>query len=93
MKKLVAVLGSSRAQSASKKVAMEIIRGAKENGYEVVIYETFQMELKGCIGCGSCRRNGTDCIIHDGMEDYYNELHHCDALLITSPITVPLSHI
>ena len=45
MKKLVAVLGSSRAQSASKKVAMEIIRGAKENGYEVVIYETFQMEL------------------------------------------------
>ncbi len=85
MKKLVAVLGSSRAQSASKKVAMEIIRGAKENAYEVVIYETFQMELKGCIGCGSCRRNGTDCIIHDGMEDYYNELHHCDALLITSP--------
>lgn len=85
MKKLVAVLGSSRPDSVSMKAAMEFIRGAKEVGYEAVIFKANEMDIKGCVGCGSCRKNGTDCVIQDDMQKYYKELHDCDALLLTAP--------
>lgn len=85
MKKLVAVLGSSRPESVSMKAAMEFIKGAKENGYETIIFNANEIEIKGCVGCGSCRKNSTDCVINDDMQKYLHELHSCDALLITAP--------
>ena len=85
MKKLVAVLGSDRAGSVSKKVADSVIQGAKDNNCQVVIYDTLQMNIKGCRGCGACRANGTDCVIQDDMQKYYEDLKTCDALLITAP--------
>jgi multimeric flavodoxin WrbA len=85
MKKLVAVLGSSRENSVSLKAAEAFIKGAEEAGYETVIFNVNDMNLKGCMGCGSCRKNGTDCVIEDDMQKYYKELHSCSALLVTSP--------
>lgn len=83
--KLISVLGSSRENSVSKKVANKVIEGAKAKGYEVVIYNENDMNVKGCTGCGCCRKNGTDCVIQDDMQKYYKDLHTCDALLITAP--------
>lgn len=85
MKKLVAVLGSSRPESVSARAAEEFIRGAAEAGYEAVIFKANEMNICGCVGCGSCRRNGTDCVLEDDMQKYFKELHSCDALLITAP--------
>lgn len=83
--KLVAVLGSSREGSKSKAVAQRIIDSAKAKGAQVEIYEIDKMNLKGCVGCGSCRKNGTDCVLNDDMKDYFKSLHSCDSLLITAP--------
>lgn len=74
MKKLVVVLGSARRDSVSEKAAMEFIKGAEEAGYKSVIFRANDMNIKGCTGCGSCRRNGTDCVIQDDMQKYYGEL-------------------
>ena len=83
--KLIAVLGSARQDSVSGKVAQRIIDGASEQGVETVIYHVNDMELKGCRGCGACRKNGTDCVIQDDMQQYYKDLHTCDVLLVASP--------
>ncbi len=83
--KLVVVLGSSRKDSQSKKVAEAVIKGAKEKGAEVVIYEENNMKVRGCVGCGSCKKNNTDCVIDDDMRSYFKDLHQCDALLLTAP--------
>lgn len=84
--KLLAVLGSKRDGSLSKRAAYKVIAGAKESGYdETVIFNINEMQISGCTGCGSCRKNDTDCIIHDKFQDYLSELKTCDALLITSP--------
>ncbi|MGN1480892.1 flavodoxin family protein [Porcipelethomonas sp.] len=85
MKKLVAVLGSTRSGSVSEAAAEQFIKGAEDAGYEAVIFKVNEMNIKGCMGCGSCRKNGTDCIIQDDMQKYYKELHECSALLVTSP--------
>ncbi len=85
MKKLIAVLGSSRPGSISMKAAEAFIKGAEEAGYSTVVFNVNDMNLKGCTGCKSCRSNGVDCVINDDMRNYLNELHSADALLITSP--------
>lgn len=85
MKKLVVVLGSSRNGSISEKAAMEFIKGAEKAGYESEIFRVNDMNISGCRGCGSCRKNGTDCVIKDDMEKYFKSLRECSALLVTSP--------
>lgn len=85
--KLAVVLGSSRKGSLSERAAKYFIEGAKEAGYDdVTIFRVNEMELKGCMGCGSCRKNDTDCVVADDFtEKYLPELKSCDALLLTAP--------
>lgn len=83
--KLIVVLGSTRENSVSKKVAEKIIEGAKPKYSEVVVYYENDMNVKCCRGCGSCRKNGTDCIIEDDLKKYFQDLHTCDALILTAP--------
>lgn len=83
--KLVAVLGSSREHSVSRRIAQRVIDGALEQGAQLALYESNTLRPDGCTGCGCCRKNGTDCIIQDGMQAYYRDLHDCDALLVSAP--------
>lgn len=84
--KLVAVLGSGREGSLSERAANHYIEGAKAAGYDdVVVFRVNDMNLKGCVGCGSCRKNDTDCVIADDFQQYLAELKSCDALLVTAP--------
>lgn len=84
--KLVVVLGSSRENSVSERAAMRFIDGAKSAGYDdIVVFKMNEMNIKGCVGCGSCRKNDTDCVILDDFQLYLAELKNCDALLVTSP--------
>lgn len=81
--KLVAVIGSNRNESRSLKVANTIINKALAKGCDVKIYDINSINLKGCQGCGTCRKNSIDCILDDGLKDYWQDLHSCDVLLIT----------
>lgn len=84
--KLVAVLGSSREGSVSERAARSFINGAETAGYdEVVVFRANEMNISGCTGCGSCRKNDTDCVVHDDFQKYLAELKSCDALLVTAP--------
>ncbi len=83
--KVLVMLGSSRENSVSYKAAMKLIEGARESGHEVVVHNVQNMNIHGCMGCGSCRQNGTDCVIQDDMGKYYDEIRECDALVVTSP--------
>ena len=85
MKTLVAVLGSTRPGSASHQVANQVIAGAKSAGYQVVEYSINELDFKGCLGCGACRRTGRDCIQKDGLTPILSALHQADALLVTAP--------
>ncbi|MDD6489090.1 MAG: flavodoxin family protein [Clostridia bacterium] len=83
--KITVVLGSSKANSVSKKLAQRFIDGAKENGNEVVVYDVSKMNLQGCRGCGACRKMKSDCVINDDMQKYYKDLRESGALVVTSP--------
>lgn len=83
--KITVVLGSDRENSVSSKLADKLIEGAKKNGNEVVVYNVNQMNLKGCRGCGACRKMNSDCVIDDDMKKYFKDLRESGALVVTSP--------
>lgn len=83
--KITVVLGSDRENSVSSKLANKLIEGAEKNGNEVVVYNVNQMNLKGCRGCGVCRKMNSDCIIDDDMKKYFKDLRESRALVVTSP--------
>ncbi len=83
--KVTVVLGSDRNDSVSLKLAEKLIDGIKKNGNEVAVYNVNKMNLKGCQGCGACRKANRDCIIQDDMQSYYKDLRESAALVITNP--------
>lgn len=83
--KVVAVVGSPRADGVCAKVVNQLIAGAKDAGHEVVVYDVNKMNLHGCMACGYCRANNADCIQNDDMKQYFEELHSCGALIVSAP--------
>ncbi|MCE2604197.1 NAD(P)H-dependent oxidoreductase, partial [Pseudomonas aeruginosa] len=65
--KITAVLGSPRDASISTRIAMRAIKGARDAGHKVKIYNVNEMDILGCHGCGCCRKYDTGCVIEDGM--------------------------
>ena len=72
--KIVAVLGSPRAESASSKIVKAILKGAETNGHESVIYEASKINLKGCQACGLCKKNEIDCVQNDDLKTFVKVL-------------------
>lgn len=83
--KVVAVIGSPRANSSSAKVVNQVLDGARAAGHEVVVYDINKMNINGCMACGYCRANNADCIQNDDMKKYFEDLHSCGALIVSSP--------
>jgi hypothetical protein len=64
---------------------MTLLRGAKDAGHEVVVYELNELDVKGCQGCRYCKDNDADCILEDGLKPYWKDLHECGALIVSAP--------
>ena len=75
--KVVAVLGSPHPDGPSSTIAKEVIRGAKDAGHEVVIYQIDDIDFKGCRDCGYCKQHG--------LKPYWKDLHECGALIVSAP--------
>ena len=83
--KVIAVIGSPHPEGPSARLVKEIVRGAKDAGHEVVIYNIKDMNFKGCQGCGYCKNGGGDCILKDDLKPYWKDLHECGALIVSAP--------
>jgi len=84
--KLVAVISSPHKDGVSTQLVHEVVRGAKEKGYEVVEYRLNDIDLRPCQACGYCKKNGVDCVQNDGLKNYWKDLHEADALIVSSPV-------
>ena len=67
--KVIGVLASCRKGSSSAAVVKEVLNGAKDKGHEILIIE-LDDNLKGCLGCQSCKREGYDgfCVRDDVLK-------------------------
>ena len=82
---VLAIKGSPRKEGKTNKIIDEILRGAKDAGHEVKVYNVGNMAIKGCQSCYACKDRITDCVIDDELKEYFGDLHNAAALIVGAP--------
>ena len=82
---VLAVKGSPREKGRTNLIVDEIARGAEDAGHTIKEYNVGNMAIQGCQACYACKNRVTNCIIDDGLRDYFSDLHNAGALIIGAP--------
>ena len=84
--RVLAFNGSPRPEGNTSTIMSAVLEGAREGGSETTHVLLDELELKGCGGCLSCRKNPGNCARRDGLTPYLEELKSCDAVLVGCPV-------
>ena len=85
MKKVLIISSSLRAGSNSEILAHETERGAKDAGNDVEFISLKGKDIKFCIGCLACQKNGK-CVQKDDMAEMIVKVQNADVLVFATPI-------
>ena len=83
--KIIALQGSPRIGGNCDVLMDEMIKGAEENGHEVVKYYLEEENIAACIACMFCAEN-PDCVREDDGNKIINELVAADGVIFATPI-------
>ena len=72
--------GSYNLHGTSNTLVDEFIRGAEENGNEIVRFDTAHLNIHPCIGCNHCGMDG-DCVFKDDMVNILDNIEEADMLV------------
>ncbi|WP_297981707.1 flavodoxin family protein [uncultured Methanobrevibacter sp.] len=83
--KIIALQASPRKGGNCDVLMDEMIKGAEENGHEVVKYYLEKCEIAPCKACMFCAEN-PDCVREDDGNEIINALVDADGVIFSSPI-------
>lgn len=87
MKKNVLILSSSpRIGGNSDILCDELAGGAREAGHEVHKLYLQKLNIRPCLGCETCHRNGGTCVQKDDMEQVFTAMSAADVLVLATPV-------
>ena len=83
--KILAIQASPRKKGNTNRVLDEMIKGAEDNGHEVIKYYVQDMDIQPCSGCEICAK-GKDCRYEDDGAEIINQLAEGAGIILASPI-------
>jgi putative NADPH-quinone reductase len=83
--KIIAFNGSPRKGGNTQLLLDETMRGAREQGADITLYNLSAMNLKPCQNCGGCD-NTAQCVIKDDMQPIIERIRTADRIILASPI-------
>ncbi|MDA8155136.1 MAG: flavodoxin family protein [Actinomycetota bacterium] len=83
--RIVAFIGSPRKGGNSRTLLDEALKGARQAGAELKIFDLPGMKIEGCRNCGCCADTG-NCVIKDDMQMIYPELRACQGVILAAPV-------
>lgn len=87
MKKQGAVILSSPRKGAnSTALALAVGEGFQEAGGQLQIIDLAGLEIKPCLACEACQRNGGKCVQIDGMQTAYPKVVAAEVLILATPV-------
>jgi multimeric flavodoxin WrbA len=86
--KVLLINGSPRAKGNTYIALSELAKTLEENGVETTIVHIGTQPVRGCVACGSCRKNNTHCAFSDALYDQLKQLldEGIDGLVVGSPV-------
>jgi len=83
--RIIAFNGSPRKGGNTQLLLEEAVRGAKEQGAEVTVYNLNTLNVRACQNCGGCDDTGR-CVIQDDMQAIHAAIRSADRIIVASPI-------
>lgn len=83
--KVLMINGSPRVEGNTCVALNEIEKVLIKNGIEVEKVQIGAKNIRGCMGCGYCSKNGK-CAIDDVVNELAPKFEQCDGLVVASPV-------
>lgn len=83
--KVLMINGSPRAKGNTALALAEMEKIFLEEGIEVEIVHVGNKDVRGCIACGSCKKNGK-CVFDDVVNELAPKFEGCDGLVVGTPV-------
>ncbi|MCK4623778.1 MAG: flavodoxin family protein, partial [Phycisphaerae bacterium] len=82
---ILGINGSGRVGGNTAMLVEAILKGAAETGCETNLLELGRMIIRPCNACKVCK-DTHQCVIDDGMSEFYRAAPDTDVLVLASPI-------
>lgn len=83
--KVLLINGSPRANGNTASALNEMVKIFEAEGVETEVLHVGNKDIRGCIACGSCGKNGT-CVFDDMVNECASKFAECDGLVVASPV-------
>ena len=83
--KVLIINGSPRADGNTSVALKEMETVFEKNGIETETIQVGMKEIRGCVACNYCFKNGK-CAIDDIVNELAEKLDECDGLVVGSPV-------
>lgn len=83
--KVLLVNGSPRANGNTATALKEMIKVFEAEGIETEVLHVGNKDIRGCIACGNCGKNGK-CVFDDMVNECAPKFAECDGLVVASPV-------
>ena len=83
--KVLIINGSPRQNGNTSLALNEMVKVFAENGVETEVVQIGNKDIRGCIACGNCYKNGK-CIFNDVVNDLAPKFEKADGLVVASPV-------
>ena len=83
--KVLLINGSPHANGSTYTALKEVADTLNVEGIETEIVQVGHLDIRGCIGCGTCFKT-KQCVFNDIVEEIKVKFDECDGLVIGSPV-------
>jgi multimeric flavodoxin WrbA len=83
--KVLIINGSPRANGNTSTALKEMAAVFAAQGVETEVVQIGSKDVRGCIACGSCKKNGK-CVFNDVVNELAPKLEEADGLVVASPV-------
>ena len=83
--KILMIESSPHKHGSSNLLAEQFIKGARESGHQVAVFDAARANLHPCLGCDSCGMAGP-CVQRDDMADLQEMLLQADMAVFVTPL-------
>jgi len=83
--KVLILNGSPRANGNTATAINELVRVFESDGVDTEVVHVGNKDVRGCIACNSCRKNGK-CVFDDVVNEIAPKFEEADGLVVASPV-------